>query len=53
LNCPFYLTDQLVKKLTKAGAIVEFVTTAEGGHGVIDNNNLPEYYTWLKNGIEN
>lgn len=52
LNCPFNLTEELVNKLRKAGAKVEFATTDEGGHGIIDNNSLPEYFKWLKNTIE-
>lgn len=52
LNCPFDFTEELVNKLRKAGAKVEFVTTNEGGHGIIDNNSLPEYFKWLKNTIE-
>lgn len=52
LNCPYDLTEQLVKKLIKTGAKVEFVTTTEGGHGIIENNDLPTYFKWLKNAID-
>jgi predicted esterase len=33
LNCPYDLTEQLVKKLKTAGAIVEFVTTEKAVMG--------------------
>jgi predicted esterase len=48
LNCPYELTEQLVAKLRQSGAKVEFVTTTDTGHGIIDKNNLPVYYKWLK-----
>jgi len=52
LNCPYPLTEELVKKIRKAGAKVEFVTTTEGGHDIIDKENLANYYHWLRNIIE-
>jgi predicted esterase len=52
LNCPYDLTEQLVGKLKKAGAKVEFVTTTEGGHGIMDKDHLSIYYQWLKNTID-
>ena len=52
LNCPYSLTEQLVEKLTKAGAKVAFITTSAGGHGMIDDKNLPTYYKWLDKIIE-
>lgn len=52
MNCPYDLTKQLVEKLIKAGAKVEFVTTTEGGHGIIDKNHTEIYYKWLKDMIE-
>jgi predicted esterase len=53
LNCPYDLTLELVGKLKNAGAVVEFVTTDEGGHGIIDNDNLPMYFKWLESQINN
>jgi predicted esterase len=53
LNCPYPLTVELVRKLRNAGARVEFVTTSEGGHGIIDKENLQPYFKWLKDTIEN
>ncbi|MBI4647462.1 MAG: prolyl oligopeptidase family serine peptidase [Bacteroidia bacterium] len=53
LNCPYDLTKQLVDKLIKVGAKVKFVTTSEGGHGIIDKDNISAYYKWLGNIIEN
>jgi predicted esterase len=47
LNCPFDLTLTLVEMLRSAGARVTFVTTTDGGHGVINNANIPTYYRWL------
>ena len=52
LNCPFDLTVQLGAKLISAGAKVGFVTTNEGGRGIIDKDNIPAFYKWLKNTIE-
>jgi predicted esterase len=52
LNCPFDLTEQLVGKLIKAGANVEFVTTTEGGHGIIDEEHISAYFKWLKSIIK-
>ena len=48
LNCPYELTQQLVSKLAKAGAKVKFVVSDESGHGIINNENIPVYYQWLK-----
>jgi predicted esterase len=48
LNCPYELTQNLVSKLTKAGAKVQFVVSEESGHGIINNENIPVYYQWLK-----
>jgi predicted esterase len=53
LNCPYSLTIELVEKLRNKGAKVEFVTTSEGGHGIIDKENLPQYFKWVKRIIEN
>lgn len=52
LNCPFNLTELLVEKLTTIGARVEFVTTTEGGHGIIDKTNISTFYKWLNDIIE-
>ncbi len=51
LNCPYSLTLDLVEKLKNAGARVDFVTTSEGGHGIIDKEYLPEYFKWVKDTI--
>ena len=51
LNCPYSLTLELVGKLRNAGAIVEFETTNEGGHGIIDKEYLPQYFKWVKDTI--
>lgn len=48
LNCPFDLTEKLVVRLKEAGAKVEFVTTQDTGHGLIDKDNLSTYYAWLR-----
>ena len=48
LNCPYDLTLEFVAKLKSAGARVEFVTTNEGGHGIIDKGFLPQYFQWLR-----
>lgn len=51
LNCPYDLTQQLVEKLKKTRAKVEFMTI-DGGHDIIDKDNISMYYKWLKNTIE-
>ena len=51
LNCPYELTEELVGKLRAAGAVVEFVTTDSGGHSLIDDENLNEYYDWLNSAV--
>lgn len=48
LNCPYDLTLELVAKLKSAGAWVEFVTIAEGGHGIIEKGFLSQYFKWLR-----
>jgi len=48
LNCPYDLTLQLVRKLNEAGAKVEFVTSQESGHGILDNDHTAPYNVWLK-----
>lgn len=53
LNCPYSLTMELVEKLTIAGAKVEFVATSEGGHGIIDKENLLHYFRWVRETIGN
>jgi predicted esterase len=47
-NCPFELTQEAIKKLTAAGAILDVVTTKEGGHTQIDDASKKPYYQWLK-----
>lgn len=53
LNCPYSLTMGIVGQLRNVGAKVNFVTTGEGGHGIIDNGYLPEYFKWVKETIDN
>jgi len=48
LNCPYDLTLQLVQKLNEAGAKVEFITSPESGHGILDKDHAAPYYAWLK-----
>lgn len=48
LNCPYALTEELVAKLRQFGANVEFVTAENAGHGIINRENLPAYYRWLR-----
>ncbi len=35
------------------GARVDIITTAEGGHGLIDDQSLPLFYEWLNKVISN
>ncbi|MBK6966417.1 MAG: prolyl oligopeptidase family serine peptidase [Bacteroidales bacterium] len=49
LNCPYDLTEELVAKLKKTGAKVEFITTEEGGHGILNDSYTSVYLQWLKN----
>lgn len=48
VNCPFDLTKLTVDELKKMGCKVEFVTTEEAGHGVVEGNNLTLFYNWLE-----
>jgi predicted esterase len=52
LNCPYDLTHEVVEKLKKAGAGVEFITTEEGGHEILNDRYRSVYLQWLKNVIE-
>jgi predicted esterase len=47
LNCPFDLTLKLVQKLKDAGARVEFVTSEQSGHGILDKDHTQGYNDWL------
>lgn len=53
LNCPYDLTLQLVQKLTEAGVKVEFITSPESGHGILDKDHIAPYNIWLKKLIGN
>ena len=52
LNCPYELTERFVGKLEAAGAKIEFVTSEEGGHGIIDTTNISKYYEGLRDVIK-
>ncbi len=52
LNCPYELAKRLVGKLEAAGAKAEFVTSKEGGHGIIDAANISKYCEWLRGVIK-
>jgi predicted esterase len=47
-NCPFAATQELVGKLERAGAQVEFVTEAGAGHQRPGAEALGRYKAWLK-----
>lgn len=51
LNCPYDLTRELVEQLKKIGAKVEFNVSTNGGHNIMDKDNYPVYYKWLRNAI--
>ena len=44
---------ELVGKLRNDGAKVEFVTSSQGGHGLIEKEYLPTLYKWVKDTIKN
>ena len=48
LNAPFPLTKELVEKLKKAGAKVEFVTEQETAHGDPSKESFEKYRRWVK-----
>ncbi len=52
LNAPFTLTKELVEKLKRAGAKIEFITEPEKGHAEPSEENLKIFYNWLKNIIK-
>ncbi len=47
-NCPFAITKELVSKLERAGAKVEFVTEAGAGHQRPGAETIARYRKWLK-----
>lgn len=47
LNCPFHLTEELVKKLQKVNPDVTFLVDERAGHGFIDEKSREEYHRWL------
>jgi dipeptidyl aminopeptidase/acylaminoacyl peptidase len=50
-NCPFAVTEELVGKLERAGAKVEFVTEPGAGHQRPGPEALKRYHEWLGNVI--
>lgn len=46
-NCPYAVTEELVKKLERAGAVVEFVTEPGAGHQRPGPEALRRYREWL------
>ncbi len=46
-NCPYAVTEELVKKLERAGAVVEFVTEPGAGHQRPGPDTLRRYHAWL------
>ena len=48
MNCPFAVTKELVGKLERAGAKVEFVTEDGAGHQRPGSEALARYHAWLK-----
>jgi predicted esterase len=47
-NCPFAVTQDLVKKLEQVGAVVELVTEEGAGHQRPGPEALRRYHDWLK-----
>lgn len=47
MNCPFELTQKLVKQLEANGCDVKFLTE-KTGHGNMNKKNEQEYYDWLR-----
>jgi len=52
LNAPFKTTFELVEKLKKAGADVEFIADPDKGHEAPSKVNREEYFLWIKRVIE-
>ncbi|MBZ5589278.1 MAG: prolyl oligopeptidase family serine peptidase [Acidobacteriia bacterium] len=52
-NCPFSVTQELIGKLGRAGASVEFVTEAGAGHQRPGPEALARYHTWLRTVMNN
>jgi len=50
-NCAFAVTEELVGKLEKAGAKVEFATEPGAGHARPSPETLLRYHAWLKTAI--
>jgi len=47
-NCPFSVTQELIKRLERAGAKVEFVTEEGAGHQRPGPETLRCYHEWLR-----
>ena len=47
MNCPFELTQKLVKQLEANGCDVKFLTE-KTGHGKMNKENKGEYHNWLR-----
>ena len=52
LNAPFKATFEMVEKLKKAGANVEFIADPDKGHEAPSKVNREEYFLWIKRVIE-
>ena len=51
LNCAFDITEGLIEKLKKRGAIVKFVSEEEKGHESPGQETVLNYYKWVKNNL--
>lgn len=46
LNCPYTLMKEFADKLINIGAEVQFVTSRDAGHRLINDENLGTYFEW-------
>lgn len=49
LNCPYNLTEELVKKIKIGNDMVKFIVDEQKGHSVMSEGNWKLYFNWLKN----
>ena len=53
LNCDFNITEGIIEKLNKNGAMVKFVTEEDKGHEPPGQESISSYYEWVNNNFDN
>lgn len=53
INCAFDITQGIIEKLNKNGAIVKFVTEEDKGHETPGQKTIQSYYEWVQTILNN